>query len=109
MVLKPPHGVLVVLGPVWGEFFGHIVLQVLRDEPNVIDIRNIGMIGAVELAPSDAGPSKRAYEVFLDCWRNNVMVRFTGDTIAMSPPLIMTEDNIEQLVETLRAAIRRAA
>ena len=84
-------------------------LHTLRDEPNVIDIRNIGMIGAVELAPSDAGPSKRAYEVFLDCWRNNVMVRFTGDTIAMSPPLIMTEDNIEQLVETLRAAIRRAA
>ena len=84
-------------------------LHTLRDEPNVIDIRNIGMIGAVELKPHADGPGKRAYQTYLNCWRNNLVVRYTGDTLAMSPALIMTEANIEQLVETLRQAIRDAA
>ncbi len=84
-------------------------LHSLRDEPNVIDIRNIGMIGAVELKPHADGVGKRAYDTYLNCWHNDVVVRFTGDTIAMSPALIMTEENIEQLVETLRQAIRDAA
>ncbi|MEO0393139.1 MAG: aspartate aminotransferase family protein [Pseudomonadota bacterium] len=84
-------------------------LHSLRDEPNVIDIRNIGMIGAVELAASDEGVGRRAYDVFLNCWHNNLVVRFTGDTIAMSPPLIMTEENIDQMVDTLRNAIRHVA
>ncbi|MBV6632881.1 MAG: aspartate aminotransferase family protein [Alphaproteobacteria bacterium] len=84
-------------------------LHSLKNEPNVIDIRNMGMIGAVELEPVAGTPTKRAYDVFLDCWHNDVVVRFTGDTIAMSPPLIMEEQHIEQLVETLRQAIRRAA
>ena len=84
-------------------------LHSLKNEPNVIDIRNMGMIGAVELEPVAGTPPTRAYDVFLDCWHNDVVVRFTGATIAMSPPLIMEEQHIEQLVETLRQAISRAA
>ncbi len=81
----------------------------LRDEPHVIDIRNVGLVGAVELSPIAGQPTKRAFDVFLDCWQQGVMVRTTGDTVAMSPPLIIERAQIDQLVDTLRQALRRAA
>jgi beta-alanine--pyruvate transaminase len=81
----------------------------LRDEPHVIDIRNIGLVGAVELSPIAGQPTKRAFDVFLDCWQQGVMVRTTGDTVAMSPPLIIERAQIDQLIDTLRQALRRAA
>jgi len=81
----------------------------LRGEPHVIDVRNVGLVGAVELAPIAGEPTKRAFGVFLDCWQQGVMVRTTGDTVAMSPPLIIERSQIDQLVETLRQALRRAA
>jgi beta-alanine--pyruvate transaminase len=81
----------------------------LRGEPNVIDIRNIGLVAGVELAPIAGQPAKRAFDVFLDCYDKGVMLRTTGDIVAMSPPLIVQSAHIEQMVETLRGAIRRAA
>jgi beta-alanine--pyruvate transaminase len=84
-------------------------LHSLKGEPHVIDIRNIGMVGAVELEPRAGEPTKRALAVFLDCWENNVMIRFTGETLAMSPPLIINEDQIGQIVEGIRTALRRVA
>jgi beta-alanine--pyruvate transaminase len=81
----------------------------LREEPNVIDVRNIGLVGGVELAPRPGEPSKRAFDVFLDCWQSGLLLRTTGDIVALSPPLIVERAQIEQTVETLRAAIRRAA
>jgi beta-alanine--pyruvate transaminase len=81
----------------------------LREEPNVIDIRNLGLIGGIELAPRPGEPGKRAFEVFLDCWAQGVMIRVTGDIIALSPPLIVQTDQIERIVETLRSALRRVA
>jgi beta-alanine--pyruvate transaminase len=81
----------------------------LRDEPNVIDIRNIGLVGGIELAPRPGEPGKRAFEVFLDCYQQGVMVRTTGDIIALSPPLIVQMEDVERIVSTLRTALRRVA
>ena len=81
----------------------------LRGEPNVIDIRNIGLVGGVELTPLPGEPARRAFGIFLDCWERGVMLRTTGDTVALSPPLIIERQHIDQIIETLRGAIRRAA
>ncbi|MBI5717581.1 MAG: aspartate aminotransferase family protein [Burkholderiales bacterium] len=81
----------------------------LKGEPNVIDIRNLGLIGGIELAPMVGEPTKRAFNIFLDCWAQGVLVRTTGDIVALSPPLIVEKSQIDQIVDTLRAAIRRAA
>ena len=77
--------------------------------PGVIDVRNIGLVGGIELAPIPGEPGKRAFNVFLDCWEKGLLVRTTGDTIALSPPLIIEENHLAQIVDTLSAAIRRAS
>ena len=84
-------------------------LHSLRGEPHVIDIRNIGLVGGVELTPIAGSPAKRAFDIFLDCFDKGVMIRTTGDTVAMSPPLIIERAQIDQMVDTVRGAIRRHA
>ena len=84
-------------------------LHSLRELPNVIDIRNIGLVGAVELTPIAGQPGKRAFDVFLDCWERGVLVRTTGDTIALSPPLIIENNHLDQIFSTLREALKKAA
>jgi beta-alanine--pyruvate transaminase len=81
----------------------------LRDLPHVIDVRNIGLVGGIELAPMAGEPGKRAFSVFLDCWEKGLLIRTTGDTIALSPPLIIENKHIDQIVGTLSDAIKRAA
>ena len=81
----------------------------LKGFPNVIDIRNIGLIGIVELAPRAGKPGTRGYETFVDCFRSGVLVRPAGDTLAFSPPLVVEKPHIDRMVETLGAAIERAA
>ena len=81
----------------------------LRGEPNVIDIRNIGLVGGIELSPISGSPAKRAFDIFLDCFERGVLIRTTGDTLALSPPLIIERGQIDQLVDTIRGAIRRNA
>jgi beta-alanine--pyruvate transaminase len=83
-------------------------LHSLREEPNVIDVRNIGLVGGIELKPLDGQPAKRAFNVFLDCWDKGLLIRTTGDTIALSPPLIIESSHIERIIDTLRGALRRA-
>ncbi len=84
-------------------------LHSLQGLPNVIDIRNFGLVGAVELAPRAGEPGKRAFDVFLDCYEQGLMVRVTGDTVALAPPLIIEPAQIGQIVQTLRGAIQRTA
>jgi beta-alanine--pyruvate transaminase len=84
-------------------------VHALRGEPNVIDVRNIGLVAGIELAPLPGQPAKRAFEVFLDCWQQGVLIRTTGDTIALSPPLIVEDGHIEQIVGAVRTALRRVA
>ncbi len=81
----------------------------LRGLPHVIDVRNYGLIGGVELEARQGKPGTRGFEIFLQCFERGVMVRQTGDTIAMSPPLIIEPGQIERLVETLGAVIRETA
>ncbi|MEL4178202.1 aspartate aminotransferase family protein [Roseateles sp. PN1] len=84
-------------------------LHSLKGEPHVIDVRNIGLVGGVELAALPGEPAKRAFNVFLDCWEQGLLIRTTGDTIALSPPLIIERSHIDHIIATLRAALRRAA
>lgn len=84
-------------------------LYSLKGLPNVIDIRHTGLVGGVEMAPLPGEPTKRAFNVFLDCFDKGVLIRTTGDTVALSPPLIIEKSQIDQIVETLAGAIRRAA
>jgi len=75
----------------------------------VIDIRNIGLVAAVELAPLPDKPGVRTYNVFTRCFEKGVLVRQTGDVIALSPPLIVEKPHIDQIFETLAEAIREVA
>ena len=90
------------------DYFGQAVHS-LRGEPNVIDIRNLGLVGGIELSPIAGSPAKRAFDIFLDCFAKGVFIRTTGDTLALSPPLIIERGQIDELVDTVRGAIRRNA
>ena len=94
-----------------GELEGYFAEAVhsLKGEPNVIDIRNIGLVGGIELAPLPGEPTKRAFDIFLDLYEKGLLVRTTGDTVALSPPLIIERSQVDQIVDLLRGAIRRAA
>ncbi|MEL6644718.1 MAG: aspartate aminotransferase family protein [Pseudomonadota bacterium] len=82
-------------------------LHSLKDHPHVIDIRNMGLIGAVELEPIAGEPTKRAFSAFLDAYENNILIRTTGDIIAMSPPLIIEKEHIDTLIGTLGDVLKR--
>jgi len=78
----------------------------LRDLPHVIDIRNYGLILGLELGSIPGKPGARAYEVFLKCLERGVLVRQTGDVIALSPPLIVERGEIDQIFATLSEVLR---
>ena len=81
-------------------------LHSLQGLPNVIDVRNIGLVGGIELEPVAAQPGKRAFDVFLECWERGVLIRTTGDTIALSPPLIVESSHIDQIVSTIADVLK---
>ena len=84
-------------------------LHGLADHPHVVDIRNMGLIGAVELAPIDGQPGKRAFDAFVAAFEAGILIRVTGDIIAMSPPLIISEAQIDELVGKLGQVLKAAA
>jgi beta-alanine--pyruvate transaminase len=84
-------------------------VHALRDCPNVIDIRNLGLMAAVELAPRPDKPGARGYEAFVGCLKAGALVRFTGDTIALSPPLIISPEEIARLTAILRSVLETVA
>ena len=77
-------------------------LHSLKGAKHVIDIRNHGLVGAVELAPRPNAPGARAFDLYLRCWEKGVLVRQTGDIIALAPALIIEESHIDQIVQTMR-------
>jgi beta-alanine--pyruvate transaminase len=77
----------------------------LRGARHVIDIRNIGLMGAVELEPRPNAPGSRGYAVLVEALKRGLLVRATGDTIALSPPLIVSEQEIDELFDILRDVI----
>jgi beta-alanine--pyruvate transaminase len=81
----------------------------LRGLPNVVDIRNAGLVAGIELEPRAGLPTDRAARVFQRCFDSGVLIRTTGDIIALSPPLIIEEAQVDRLFETLSDAIRAEA
>jgi beta-alanine--pyruvate transaminase len=81
----------------------------LRDAPHVIDVRNLGLIGGIELEPRPGAPTQRALEAFKRCFDAGVLIRVTGDILAFSPPLIIEKAQIDQIAETVRDALNSIA
>ncbi|WP_169566059.1 aspartate aminotransferase family protein [Sneathiella limimaris] len=92
------------LAPYWED-----AVHSLKDCPNVIDIRNLGLIGAIELQPIEGKPTARAFEAFLKAYEKGLMIRTTGDIIALSPPLICEKEHIDQIFDTLRTVLKEVA
>jgi beta-alanine--pyruvate transaminase len=74
----------------------------LRDAKHVKDIRNLGLVAGIELESRSGAPGARAYEAFLKCFEAGVLIRFTGDILAFSPPLIVSDEQIERIFDTVR-------
>ncbi len=92
------------LAPYWED-----ALHSLKDAPNVIDIRNIGLVGAIELQPIAGEPTKRAFSAFVKAFEKGVLIRTTGDIIALSPPLIIEKGQIDEIVDCVRTVLNEAA
>lgn len=88
------------LGDYWQE-----ALHSLKSANYVIDVRNIGLIGAIELEPIAGEPTKRAFSAFLKAYDDGLLIRTTGDIIALSPPLIIEKHHIDEIVERLHAVL----
>jgi beta-alanine--pyruvate transaminase len=78
----------------------------LRGAPHVRDIRNLGLMAAIELEPRAGQPGRRGYETFLGCLERGVLVRWTGDTLAFSPPLIVEPSQIAVIFDTVAETLR---
>jgi len=90
--------------PYWEE-----AVHSLRSAPGVIDVRNCGLMAGIELEPRAGKPTQLAMDVFQRCFDAGVLVRTTGDIIALSPPLIVERGHVDRIVETIDTCIRDAA
>ncbi len=81
----------------------------LNGLPHVIDLRNIGLVAGIELDPIAGKPAQRAFDVFLKCYERGLLIRTTGDIIALSPPLVISRGQIDELFGTLGAVLKDAA
>jgi beta-alanine--pyruvate transaminase len=80
----------------------------LRELPHVVDVRNLGLVAGIELEPIPGKPGARAFDTFLRCFDKGLLIRTTGDIIALSPPLIIKKEQIDELVGTLGDVLREA-
>ena len=80
------------------------MLHSLSDLPGVIDVRNIGLVGAVQLESGEV-VGARGRAAFEKLWDQGVSCRPIGDSLAMSPPLVLTEDDIHRIGEMYRAVL----
>jgi len=81
----------------------------LQGLPNVTDIRTVGLVAGIQFAAHADGVGKRGYEVFRQCFEDGLLARASGDTIALSPALIVEREHIDAMIERLADAIRKAA
>ena len=89
------------LQPYWQD-----AIHGLGSSPGVLDVRDIGLIGGVELQPREGRPTERAMAVFHRCFDDGLLVRVTGDIVALSPPLTVERAHVDRIAETLDRAIR---
>lgn len=78
----------------------------LKGLPHVIDVRNLGLVAGIELEPIPGQPTARAFEAFLQAYEKGLLIRTTGDIIALSPPLTIEKHHIDQIVEMLSDILR---
>jgi beta-alanine--pyruvate transaminase len=78
----------------------------LKGEPHVVDVRNIGLLAAIDLAPKADAPGTRGVAVGAKCYDAGILIRAPGDMLVLSPPLIISDSEIDQIFETVRMAIR---
>jgi beta-alanine--pyruvate transaminase len=88
------------LAPYWED-----AVHGLKGTRHVVDLRNLGLIAGIELEPRPGQPTKRAFEMFLKCFERGVLIRTTGDIIALSPPLIIEKSEIDRLFGTIREVL----
>jgi len=82
----------------------------LRNEPCVVDIRTVGLTAGIDLAPAADAPGKRGFAGLNSAFHDNdLMVRVAGDTLVLTPPLIITEDQIGEIIEKVTKEIRATA
>jgi beta-alanine--pyruvate transaminase len=84
-------------------------VHALKGARHVVDIRNCGLIAAIELEPRPGAPGRRAYEAFVKAFESGVLSRVTGDIIALSPPLIVEKPQIDRLFECVREVLQAVA
>ncbi len=91
------------LSPYWAD-----AVHGMKGLPGVIDLRNLGLIAAIELEPIAGQPSKRAFDAFLKAYEKGLLVRTTGDIIALSPPLTLTKATIDEIFGKLADVLKAA-
>jgi beta-alanine--pyruvate transaminase len=92
-----------------GTVLGDALHSGLKGLPNVIGIRSLGLAGAVEMASIPGSPGKRAYDIFMTCFHNGVLVRPAGENIVLCPPFIVEKEHIDRMVNVVADAIRQHA
>ena len=92
-----------------GKVLGDAMHSGLKGLPNVISIRTLGLAGAVEMSSIPGAPGKRAYDIFMECFRAGVLVRPAGENIVVCPPYIVEKEQLERIVNVLANAIRKNA
>jgi len=93
------------LEPVWAD-----ALHSLKGLPNVLDIRTLGLVAGIDLAASPEGVGKRAFAALDHAFhQEGIMIRTTGDTIALTPPLVITENQIDEIVTKVGNTIKAVA
>ena len=89
------------MAPYWED-----AVHSLKGLPHVIDLRNLGLVAGIELEPRVGKGTQRAFEAFVKCYDKGVLVRATGDIIALSPPLIIEKREIDQLFSTITEVLK---
>ena len=89
------------LAPYWED-----AVHSLKGTRNVIDLRNLGIIAGIELEPRAGKPTQRAFDAFLQCYEKGLLIRTTGDIIALSPPLILGKSHIDEIFGTISGVLR---
>jgi beta-alanine--pyruvate transaminase len=81
----------------------------LKGHPNIVDIRNYGLMAAIDFAPLPNAPAKRTMDVFDKCFEKGVLVRGSGTTLAIAPPLICEKKHIDQIIDVVSKSIKESA
>jgi beta-alanine--pyruvate transaminase len=90
-----------------GKLLGDALHSAFKGMHGVVSIRTLGLAGAVEVTPIPGSPGKRAYEIFLDCFHQGLLVRPAGENLVLCPPYIVSESELAQMVDILAKTVRK--